>query len=409
MKHRLGWTILLLVCALFALRGFRNAEIVFHSRDFKPVYSGAACLVSHCNPYDNVDLQRQFVARGGDLSDPIPFTPHYLGYPPDALFYIIPFTFLSWHAAHLLWLLTIIVVFLLGTIAMGDLCIPYSPLIPVGAMAFMLLSSMLPISLAQPTALVMGLLMIAVWSFVRQRYVAAGVFCFAMSFIFKPHMGALILLYFLLANASYRRRAWQVIALTVLLAVPGLVWATVMPESHHWTHDLSVSLKAVASNGKFSDPSPKNPEASQLVNLQSVFAAVKDEPGFYNDATYLTWLPLFLLWIYAVLNLKDGDRKDFLCLATIAALDMLPIYHRLYDTRLLLMTFPALALLLSTRKVLGWVMLLVSTLVTGLCSGPYFGYLRRPLSLGCMLASVAYLACCYISLREEKTLRLTSG
>ena len=405
---RLGWALLVFVGVIFALRGYKHSVATFQSRDFKPVYAGAACLISHCNPYNNVDLQRQFITHGGDLSDPTPFTPHYLGYPPDALFLIIPFTFVNWHLAELIWLAIIIGVFLLGTIAMGDLCMPYSPIAAIAAMSFMVLSNLLIVGLGQPTALITGLLLIAVWCFVRHRYEAIGVLCFAISLVFKPHTGAFILLYFFLAKASYRKKVWQVLGLTVLLAAPGLLWASVMPGSHKWASDLSTNLSAIASNGNFSDPGPSNLQAHRLSNLQSVFALAYNNPHFYNYATYLTCFALLLLWLYPVVHLVDGEQKDFLCLAAISALAMLPFYHRLYDTRLLLIGFPAIALLLYKKKLVGVVMLLISIVVTALCCGAsldaYLDFLYRPVALGCTLAFVAFLVCCYMTLLEEKKL-----
>ena len=399
---RIGWTILLLTCALFAVRGVHNTGMFLRSRDFKPLYGGAACLVAHCNPYDNLDIRAQYAARGGDLTDPIPFSPHYLGYPPDALFFIIPFTFLSYHAAQTLWLILILTALLLGAIAMGDLCAPYAPILGMASLAFMLRSSTLIIALGQPTALVLGLLMIGVWCLLRRRFQPFGILCFALSLIFKPHLGALVLLYFFLANSSYRRRAWQVVGLTIVLALPGLIWATAMPQSRPWPHNLAVSLTEVASNGRFSDPGPTNKEAYQLTNLQTCFSLLHNDPHFYNPATYLTWLPFFLLWIYPVLTLRDGPRKDFLCLAAIAALDMLPAYHRLYDTRLLFMTFPALSLLLRQSPLQGGIMLVISTCTTLLLSEKVGHFLGRPMAIACSVIALSYLICCYLSLWQQR-------
>jgi len=46
--------------------------------------------------------------------------------------------------------------------------------------------------------------------------VPAGILCFAISLAVKPHVAGMVLLYFLLANARYRKRALQTLAVTAL-------------------------------------------------------------------------------------------------------------------------------------------------------------------------------------------------
>jgi len=59
--------------------------------------------------------------------------------------------------------------------------------------------------------------------------------------------------------------------------------------------------------------------------------------------TYAFCAPLFLVWAVATLRKRFSQESAWLGLATIAAISMLPIYHRLHDTRLLLLVFPAFA------------------------------------------------------------------
>ena len=63
--RRIGWVILLLACAFYVVRGYGKAEHKGLNQDFKPLYGAAACLTSHCNPYDSEAQKAQYLARGG--------------------------------------------------------------------------------------------------------------------------------------------------------------------------------------------------------------------------------------------------------------------------------------------------------------------------------------------------------
>ena len=55
------------------------------------------------------------------------------------------------------------------------------------------------------------------------------------------------------------------------------------------------------------------------------------------------------------------SKDDWLALAAIAALSMLPVSHHLYDTKLLLLTVPACAMLWAEGGLTGWLALVVNT------------------------------------------------
>jgi hypothetical protein len=83
-------------------------------------------------------------------------------------------------------------------------------------------------------------------------------------------------------------------------------------------------------------------------------------PKVSDLATYLICGPLLLFWLF--LNLKPGGpTRVWLALASIAPLSLLPVYHRQYDAKLLLLAVPACALLWSRRGILGWLSLGVTS------------------------------------------------
>jgi Glycosyltransferase family 87 len=269
-------------------------------------------------------------------------------YPPSALFLAVPFALLPWQPAHLLWVTLSAGIVVLAAFLIADLCAPYSPFLVVSLMGFFIGTSIILIMLAQPAMLSIGLCVIAAWCLIRDRFPILAVLSFAFSLTLKPQIAALIWLYFLLSGLPrYRRSAMQAFFVTILLCLPGILWASFMPQSRHWMHDLYVNLAGAAAHGNASDPGPANSEALGIASFQSVLSMVRDDPNFYNPATWAFIGTLLLLWLYPTLRMRHSLKEDFLALATIACLSLLPIYHREYDTRLLLLTFPALALLVS--------------------------------------------------------------
>jgi hypothetical protein len=98
-----------------------------------------------------------------------------------------------------------------------------------------------------------------------------------------------------------------------------------------------------------------------IVNLQSITAAFWDNPGVYNLASYLVCAPLVIAWGWVTLRNRPSPRRTWLALAAIAALTMLPVYHRQVDTRLLLLTVPACAMLWAEGGRIGRLALAVTT------------------------------------------------
>jgi hypothetical protein len=261
-----------------------------------------------------------------------------------------------------------------------------------------------------------------VWTFLRRRFEVAGVVCFALGLALKPHMGAILLLYFFLADAKYRKRAWQIAGLTVLLSLPGILWASAMPATRGWYRDMSVSLNEIAAPGNLSDAGPTNPDATAIASLQSILSLVRNDPHFYDPATWIVCLPLFACWAYPAIAMKNGAPKDLVCLAALAALAMLPVRHKVYDTRLLMLCLPAVAFLLRRRGPLGIMALFVSLLtavmtfsqlwnIRGISSflaqmrqhPRWFSLpLARPVPIACLLSAIFYIACSYRLLFEER-------
>ncbi len=84
-----------------------------------------------------------------------------------------------------------------------------------------------------------------------------------------------------------------------------------------------------------------------ITDLQTVFSFYWDNALFYNLASFAVCAPLLVLWAIRAVQARATREAHWLGMAAIAALSMLPLYHRLYDAKLILLTIPACALLMA--------------------------------------------------------------
>jgi len=89
----------------------------------------------------------------------------------------------------------------------------------------------------------------------------------------------------------------------------------------------------------------------QIISLQAILSLLWDNATFYNLAAWLVCGPLLILWCVRTLRSRFSPETAWLALAAIVPLAMLPVYHRTYDARLLLLAVPACAMLWRER---GW-------------------------------------------------------
>jgi hypothetical protein len=267
----------------------------------------------------------------------------------------------------------------IAALLFADLCSEYVPLAANVCLALFVAMEGDVITLGQPTILAAATLCIAIWCLLKDRYPRLGVVCFAFSLIIKPHLGGLLLLYFLIATRSYRRRALQVIALTFILCVPALLWFHTHDATRNWVKDYRENLTAIAAPGNISDPGPRNKNEYHITDLQSVISLFRDEPSFYNHVAWAITAVLLAAWVYPVLRLQPGREKDILCIAAMSTLTMLPVYHRHYDCRILLVLFPALALLMRRSVWWGRAATIVTLCVTLVLSHYYHFNLTTPM------------------------------
>jgi hypothetical protein len=331
--------------------------------DFGSVYYGAKCLLHHSDPYLKGDLINAFQADHNEYrSAPEPFrrVVMFCVNLPTTLVFVVPFALLPWGPAHLLWMFVTGASFILAAYLMWSFGAKDAPVISGALIGVFLLGSEMLLEIGNPAGIEVSLCVIAVWCFLKGRFVQLGVLCLAISVAAKPHVAGLVWLYFLLVGGLHRKRAWQTLAVTAIVSLTTAIWVShVAP---HWMAELQDNLRIASTHGNVDDPGPAgvNPQfhGAIVISLQTVFSIFRDDPRFYNLSSYFLTGVLLLVWVLTTLRRDFSQERERLALAAIAALSMLPIYHRLHDTSLLLLAFPAFAMLWARGGSTSWLALI---------------------------------------------------
>jgi hypothetical protein len=349
-----GLYLLLLGAAMFLVLGFalENAARV-STADFRLVYYSARCLLTGHDPYRESDLQKTYLAEGGETPNDTAITRKtetQLIYPPTAFSVTLPFALLPFKAAQVLWLLVTAASMIGACFLMWELSAECAPLLAGALIGLTLANCELFLAIAGPGGIAIGLCVTAAWCFLRERFTLIGVLLFAFSLMLKPHDSALIWLCFLLAGGSYRKRAMQTLAVVLGISLPLLIWVSFLVPD--WLHELKANLAANSAHGALSDPgvsSAAGHGVAMIISLQTIFSFFLDLPGFYNWSSYL--MSGVLLAICFVKMIRTQTSRDGLlfALAAVAPLSMLPVYHRLDDSKVLLLMLPACSLLWHER------------------------------------------------------------
>jgi hypothetical protein len=320
--------------------------------------------MKHCDPYNEGDVLRIYRAAGAEY--PLEtatarlIATRYI-YPPTAFLFTVPFAMLPWGPARVLWMTLTVSSLIFASLLAWSLGANYAPILSGFLIGFLLANSELLFALGNPSGIVISLCVVAVWCFLRNRFVPAGILCLAISLAVKPQDAGLIWLYFLVADRVYRKRALQTLLVTVVIGLPGILW--VWRVAPTWMKELHSNIMVNSVHGGLTDPGPASMGAhgaGMMINLQSVISVFRDDPRIYNPASYLICATLLLVLIFVTLRTHWSLSRAWLAIATVAALTLLPVYHHLYDTKLLLLTVPACAMLWAEGGIIARFAILVN-------------------------------------------------
>jgi hypothetical protein len=364
--RRIALALILLSCGLSALWAYSLSRASSDRMlDFEGAYYDARCLLQHIDPYKAGEPLRVYLAERGDRPWPSDVLRQVLSlniYLPTTSIVIAPFAMLPWWIAHPLWSIVTAGGLILAAFLIWSSAANFAPVISGGLICFALANTEALFATGNTAGIVVSFGLVAVWCFLKERFVPVGILCLAVSLVIKPHDAGLVWLYFLLAGGVYRRRALQTLVVTVVLAASAILWVT--PIAPHWMQEQRSNLQTDSAPGGPSNPEPTNTISrgpSMIIDLQSTLSVFRNDPRFYNPVSYLVCGVLLLVWAVRTLKLRFSPASAWFALAPIVPLTILVTYHRAYDAKLLLLAIPACAMLWAEGKSIRWMALLVTT------------------------------------------------
>ncbi len=350
--------LMVLGTAVFLLLGFALEQAApVSTADFRLMYYSARCVLSGHDPYLEKNLRQTYREEGGETAQEGSIaqqTASQYIYLPTAFSVTIPFAVVPFAISQFLWLSLTAGSTILAAFLMWEVSVQWAPLAAGLLIAFTLANCELLVAVAGPAGIAIGLCVIAAWCFIRERFELLGVCLLSVSLILKPHDSGLVWLFFLLAGGVYRRRALQALAAVVGLSIPSITWTSYV--APHWTKEVLSSVAANSAHGALNDPgisSGAGHGIAMIISLQTMFSYFYDSPSFYNRASYLVCGCLLVVWMVRVFRISPRAEGAWLALAPVAALSMLPVYHRLDDAKLLLLVIPACSMLCARYRRLG--------------------------------------------------------
>jgi len=333
--------------------------------DFQAIYYGSKTLLLHRNPYNVPEVEKTYHAE--DRVNQSVTARQYQNLTlyvntTGTLLFVAPFAMFPLAQGQVLWMILNVTSFVVGAYLIWCVGQANDRVLTACLVCFMLLNCQVVFGGGNTAALAVGSCVIGAWCFLEERLAVAGVICMAFSLAIKPHDAGFVWLYFMLAGGSFRKRALQSAALSVAWLIIASVWVwNVAPT---WLHDWQGNLAAISGRGGINDPCPaalSSNSANNVISLQAVFSVFKCDPHFYNLMTYAFCGVLLLIWVFVTLRSKRSAELSWVALAAVVPLTLLITYHRVHDTKLLLLTIPACAMFWASRRGIGWIALALTS------------------------------------------------
>jgi Glycosyltransferase family 87 len=368
-SRRDGFRIMVVCAAIYFLAGLVFLQKAPYAlTDFKVVYYSARCLAQHGDPYAAGEIESKFDNKGRLDVPGYPVVKRVITnyfYPPTTFSITAPMALLPYSVAALLWTLFSALLFAGASFVLWELASEYSPIAAGFLVGYALMNSVWLLMCGNSASLAIALCILSVWTFIRRRHERAGVIALAISLVLKPHIAGLVWLYFLVSRSGFRKRALQALACSLILAIPSVLWTTAI--APHWYSEMRANLARFADHGDLDDPgldSHLGRDIEGVVGFQAIVSVMDDNPAVHNAVTYVLFGAMLLLCLGAAVRSRGTLEGIWLGLACIFAITMIPVYHRVRDTKLIVLCVPAWLVLWKTRGFLGWTaMLLISAAI----------------------------------------------
>ena len=350
--QRIGVVFLLIAAAAeFLARGPVRIEHSESWNDFVSPYIQSRIWVHGEDPYRPENLVRfwptgttipQFVLRESGDNRLVERRGIPSPYPPTTFVLLAPLVLLPWKAALWIWIaasvlavgITLLVLARVAGIGISTL---------QGLLFLALCLGLAPVqtglATANPAVLGVALAVVALWFADRRQDAFCGLLI-AGSICLKPTIGLSFFFFYLVA------RRWKVVAtacgvsaLIALVAVGRMLGVS-------WFTSYQTVTKHMFAVGSINDFSTANPIWFQMVNLQGPVFVMTQNASLANLIVLLIGVSLLTAWTVLKLSPKSGVR-DLLAVSALSIVSLVPAYHRLFDTSLLILP---IAWALSSKK-----------------------------------------------------------
>jgi hypothetical protein len=309
-------------------------------------------MLHGCNPYVPSQLEQQYLQAGGRANEVPNWNLCVPVYPPSAFLVLSPLALLRYPLACPLWFLLNGCLFITSAGLVLSLCPRSHRWLATILVSFILVKSGVLLQVGQPATFSISLLVIGSYCFLRHRCLPLGVFLLMLSLAVKPQMGGLIVLYLLVRKIHWRYSAIAMAGALTLLLAAGLI-LRMHPSSADWTSALHANISATEEPGSVNDPRPNYKYFVDFVNLQAVTSVFSTDAREFNAAAYFIFLLFLTMLVTANLRTNASPDLHLLSIGALAVLTLMPIYHRYYDTRILLITIPAIVIVYQKSRLLG--------------------------------------------------------
>ncbi|CAN5652498.1 hypothetical protein BH09PLA1_BH09PLA1_25470 [soil metagenome] len=327
-----------LLCAALLQLGFRGMQRVRHEMplwDFVNPYAAARAWIHGMDPYSHNDV---IVAwqQTGFLNDR-EWTHWASVYPPTSLALIAPLAALPPRMAMAIWFGILMLLLVLQFRALVDLVgwrwsDPRAPLL-VAATLFAAPSQFAILS-GQLSLAAIALCIIAFWCDAkRTRPTLAGVLI-AIACALKPQVAGVFVVFYL-----WRRR-WNVVRPAIAVAaLIGIGAIGTMQLTHpNWLRSWTDQIYATTTTGRVNDYSWSGHFRDHIIDLKMLLVSWIHDPMMLRATVVLSTIALLGWFVRAFpRGQQQSPQNLLLALATLCAISLLPIYHRVYDASLLVL------------------------------------------------------------------------
>jgi len=223
-----------------------------------------------------------------------------------------------------------------------------------------------------PSLIVTGLLLFCVFDEAESRKILRLI-CIAIACLLKPPLALPLVVLVLFKDPKRTRDGWIATALLALIFLALGLYTFLPPGMAHWRLDLSQNL-ALGQRGGM-NPSLRGLPSNTLLNIATLPGYFVTNPISIRLISFVVVVTLAVLYLIALNRLRKSalwkTNGYLLAVATLAALTLLPVYHRFCDIGVLLLAVPWVVQEFSQRP--KWQALVSAPLLALL----YFSWERR--------------------------------